>query len=178
MKIQRHSLGDHIRLLAPLFGLIAAVWALRLVVYAAGAPGIVIHFVSVTLAGAVSLLLAVLLIHLKRFGGYASVFVCAFLLQSWAHLLIAGAIAFAALTGTSNVYTAPEFIPHMPQPISLWRHMFGHLTFGVGTGTLFGSAMGCLLLWVLRHLIPLKPEGDAGQFAQKPQSQSSAAQGR
>jgi len=33
-------------------------------------------------------------------------------------------------------------------------HIHGHLTFGVGVGTLLGAAEGCLLLWLLRRLVP------------------------
>ena len=50
MKIGGHGLRDHIRLLGPLLVLMAAVWALRIVLYAAGAPSFVLHVVSVTLA--------------------------------------------------------------------------------------------------------------------------------
>ena len=51
MKIGEHGLGDHLRLLAPLFAFIAAVWALRLVLYAAEAPTPLLRVCSVTVAG-------------------------------------------------------------------------------------------------------------------------------
>ena len=38
MRIGEHGFGDHLRLLAPLFGLIAAVWALRWIADIASAP--------------------------------------------------------------------------------------------------------------------------------------------
>ena len=38
MKISGHGLRDHFRLLMPSFGLITAVFVLRLVLHAAGAP--------------------------------------------------------------------------------------------------------------------------------------------
>jgi hypothetical protein len=50
----RLGLRDHVRLLAPLFALIAAVWALRLVLDASGAPKGLVRLSSVTVAGAVS----------------------------------------------------------------------------------------------------------------------------
>ena len=53
MKIGEHDFGDHIRLLAPLFAFIAAVWALRLVLYAAEAPSPLLRVCSVTVAGSV-----------------------------------------------------------------------------------------------------------------------------
>jgi hypothetical protein len=153
MKISGHGLRDHLRLLAPLFGLILAVWALRLVLGAAGAPETVMHWTSVSIAGAFAILLAVLLIHSRRFGGYPNVVLAAFLLEAYAHLLISAAIGFSALTGISNIYSAAEYAHHM----SPLQHIVGHLTLGIGSGTLFGSAMACFLLFLLRKLLPVPP---------------------
>jgi hypothetical protein len=150
MKIGSHGLRDHIRLLMPLFGLIAAVWLLRLVLDKAGTPPSLVRLASVTVAGSASILLAVLLIHFKAFGGYGNVAAAAFLLEFWSQLLICGAIAFSSLTGTTNIYTAPEYSPRSGQ----LAHIIGHITFGLGLGTLFGAGMGCLLLWLLRRIVP------------------------
>jgi hypothetical protein len=147
------GLRDHFRLLAPLFALIAAVWALRLVLDAAGAPYGVVRLSSVTVAGAVSVLLAVVLMHFRRLGRYSNVIVATILLVFWAQLLSVMAIAFAAVTGIQNVFAAPEYSPHGVGPLP---HIAGHLTFGLGFGILVGSAMACLTLWTLRRLVPLE----------------------
>ena len=152
MKINGFRLRDHLRLLAPLFGLIAAVWALRLVLAAIGASRWVLSMCSVSVAGPVALLLAVLLIHTRHFGSYTNVVASAFLLAFCQQGLIIAAIAFATLTGTQNVYSAPEF----SFGLTPLRHILSHLTFGIGLGTLSGSAMGCLLLWMLRKFVPLQ----------------------
>jgi hypothetical protein len=149
VNINGHGLRDHLRLVAPLLGLIAAVWALRLILAAAAAPRIVVLAFSVTVAGAFCVLVAVLLIHVRRFGSYANVVFVSFLLCCWQQLLIIAAIAFSMLTGKQNIYTAPEF---MGMSHTAWQHILGHLTFGIGLGTLVGAAMGCLLLWMLRRL--------------------------
>ncbi len=155
MKIGGHGLRDHLRLLAPLFGLIAAVWVLRMVLDLAGThPGIV-RYVSVSVAGAASGLIAVWLIHFRRFGGYSNVVFATFLLMLWEESLIVAAIAFSALTGTDNVYTANEYA----MGLSHTKHIALHLTLDEGFGTLFGSAMGCALLWLLRRVIPLPQPG-------------------
>ena len=153
MRIGGHRLREHVRLLAPLFGFVAAVWALRAVVWAAGATkeSLWLRLVSVTLAGALSILLAAIMIHRRRFGGYASMVASAFLLMCWEQVLIVAAIAFGALTHTQNVYSAPEF----SFGESPWAHAAGHLTFGIGSGTIFGGVMGCLLLWMLRRADPV-----------------------
>ena len=149
MKIDEHGPRDYLRLLAPLVALIAGVWALRLVVYAAGVTGPALHVISVTLAGRVSILLAVIMIYYRRFGSYASVIASVFLLSCWEQLVISAAILFTVLTGIFNVYSAPEFtVRETPA-----THLLVHLTVGIGSGTLFGAAMGCLLLLIFRKLV-------------------------
>jgi len=150
MKIDGHGLREHIHILAPLFGLLAGVWALRMVLSIAGAPLSVIRICSVTVAGAVSILLAALLIYFKRFGGYASVATAAVLLGIWEQLLIVGAIAFTVFTRIATIYSAPEFGGRL-SPLS---HIMGHLTFALAIEALFGAGMGSLLLWTLRKLVP------------------------
>jgi len=161
MRIGGHGLREHIRLLMPLFGLIAAVWLLRMVLYKAGTPPTVVRMVSVTVATAVSILLAALVVHFKAFGSYANVVLAAFLLELWSQLLISIAIAFSAVTGTTNIYSAPEYSFHRAVGHRVAHgplvHIFGHLTGALGFGTLFGAAMGCLLLWMLRLLVPVTP---------------------
>jgi hypothetical protein len=149
MRIGRHGLVDHIRLLGPLFGFIAAMWALRIILYAAGAPrgSLELRLVSVTVAGGVAVLLAVVMIHRRAFGGYTSVVAAVFLLSCWEQILISAAIVFTALTGIPNVYAAPDFA-FVP---GVWHHAAGHLTVGIGSSAIFGSAMGCILFWMLRR---------------------------
>ncbi len=152
MKVCGYGIREHVRLLAPLFGLIAAVWALRLVLDAAGAPRGLVRIFSVTVFGAVAVLLAVLLIHFRGFGSYPNVAVAALLLVFWQQLLIVAAIAFSTLTGTKNIFAAPEYSGPGLTP---GRHILGHLIFGIGMGELMGAAMGCLFLWLLRKILPM-----------------------
>jgi len=153
MRIGRHRLRDHILLMRPMFVLIAAVWMLRLILAAANSPEWITRVTSVTTTIAVAVLLAVLLIHFKRFGGYASVIVSAFLFNLWAQALIIIAILLSYFTGTENVYTALEYsLPGAPN--SHLEHVYAHLTFGIGIGTLVGTTFGCLMLFLLRRLGP------------------------
>jgi len=150
MIVGGRSFRDHLRLLWPLFGLITAVWVLRMVLGFAGVPKWVLHWVSVTLATTVAVFLAVLLINARRFGSYANVVLSVFLLAAWEQLLLSGAVAFAALTGTHNIYSAPEY-SHHATPL---QHALGHLTFGIGFATLFGSAVGCALYFLVSRIMP------------------------
>jgi hypothetical protein len=153
MKIGQRGLGEHLKLLAPLFGLIAAVWALRWILDVASAPPALVRALSVSVSGAVAVLVAVALIHFKRFGGYTSVVVSAFLLILWEQLLIVGAIVVTMVSGKENIYTIPEFDPGATH----LYHITGHITYGLGFEGIIASAMGCALLWVLRRLVPPAP---------------------
>jgi hypothetical protein len=144
---------EHVRLLMPLFAFVAAVWLLRLLLSALGVSLSVSRFFSVTTASAIALFLAVLLIYFRGFGGYTNVVATSLLLNAWSQLLIIIAILFAVATGTENVYTLPEFSVPGDDPMHL-RHIFGHLTFMLGLGTLLGTGVGCLMLWFLRWMVP------------------------
>jgi hypothetical protein len=151
VNINGHGFRDHSRHMAPLLGLIAAVCALRLILAAAGAPRGLVMAVSVTIAHAFCILVAVMLIYIRRFGSYANVVFAAFLLSCWSGVLVSAAVAFTAFTGRMNIYSEPEFSGRGLTPM---QHILGHLTFGIGFGTIFGAAMGCLLLWILRKMPP------------------------
>ncbi len=139
-----------LRLLGPLFGVILAVWFLRVLLAAAGATGWLVASLSITGIVPVSTLLAVLLIHVKRAGGYGQVLLASVLLAAAGHLLVSLAIAFTMATGAGNVYSAPEFTPsHSTQLLHLYAHLLGIIPFG-----LLGSIVGCFFLWLLRALMP------------------------
>lgn len=159
MRIDGHGLRDHLRLLSPLFGLIAAVWALRLIMDLAGTPVVVVRMASVGVTGAVSVLVAAFLLHFKRFGGYLSVMAAAFLLICWEQVLIVLAIAFATLTRTVNVFSSAEY----SFGLSPAKHIAAHLTYGLVVESIFGAAMGCLVLWMLRRLVPIKETSKPGE---------------
>ena len=157
MKIEGHRIREHIRLLAPLFGFIAAIFILRMILAAADSPFWLVRMVSVSTSTSLAVLLAALLMHTRRFGSYVNVVVASLLLNLWAEVLIILAILFTTFTRIQNIYTAPEFSVPGEDPQHL-RHIYGHLTFSLPTGTLAGAAVGCLFLWLLRTLAADKPK--------------------
>lgn len=165
MMLSGRTLREHIQLLVPLFGLITAVWVLRWSLFQIGVPLSIVRLISVTAAVPVCILLATLLIHSKKFGGYLNAIVCAVLLVIWSQFLIVLAVFFAVMTGFENVYTLPEFSVPGADPLH-FRHIRGQLTFAIGSESLFGSLIACLFLFMLRRLTPrdrrVKDQGDSG----------------
>jgi hypothetical protein len=154
MNIEGHSLREYLHLTFPAFGLILAVWMLRLVLAAAGAPLNIVRLFSVSVASAVAMVLAVLLLHLHHAGGYLGAFVCSYVLGIWAQLLLVSAIIFTIVSGIPTIYSAPEFTP---PAWSQWRHVLSHLFFGFVVGAVFSFVLSALLLWMFRRLVPVKP---------------------
>lgn len=153
MNVCGRSIRDHVRMLAPLFGLITLVWALRWVLDETGFSHGLVRAFSVTGATSLAILIAVWLIHRRGFGSYPNVVVASLLLVVFSQLVIIVAIIYSVMTKTENVFTEPEFSITGDDPYH-FRHIIGHLTFGIGAGMLFGAATGCLMLWLLRTLVP------------------------
>lgn len=153
MKAEGLGLKDQVRFLAPFFGVLAGIWTLRLLLDASHSPAWLIRLASVNAFSAIAVPLAVLSMHVRGRGGYAQAVVASFLLNAWAQSLIIAAIVFSVGTGIETVYTAPEFSMPGDDPRHL-RHIYGHLTFGIGLGSLIGAAVGCLLLLLLRKVVP------------------------
>ena len=153
MNIGGRTFGEHLRLLWPLFAMITAVWLIRLVSSAIHLSPLIVSAASLTLAAPLAVLIAVVMMHRRGFGGYANVVVASFLILAYAHFLIVLAIIFSVATGVENVFTRPEFSIPRDDAFHI-RHILGHLTFGIGAGTILGAGTGCLLLWLLRTLVP------------------------
>ena len=153
MKVHGHGLREHIRFLAPLLIFLVIVWIVRTLLGVVNAPLWFSMLFSVSAAAVIALLVAILWFHIRGFGSYPNVVMASFLINAWTHLLIILAIAIAVITNTENIFTRPEFSMKGDDAYHL-RHILGHLTFGIGANTLFGAGMGCLMLWLLRLVVP------------------------
>jgi hypothetical protein len=154
MNMCGRGLRDHIRLLAPLFGFITVIWVLRWALDAAGAPHGLVRALSVTGATSLAILVAVWMIHTRGFGSYPNVVLASLLLVVFEQALIVIAIAISVASKTENIFTKAEF--SMPDDPNHVKHILGQLTFGIGAGMLLGAATGCLMLWLLRMLVPAR----------------------
>jgi hypothetical protein len=155
MRISGRTFSEHIRLLTPLFGIITAVFALRLLLGFVNVPGWLLVTVSISVIVPICIVLMTVLVHFRRFGGYGNIILSTFMLVVWSQLLIVAGILFSVTTGIENIYTYPEFSIGGEDPYHI-RHITGHLTFGVGIETVFGSILSSILLYMLRRTSPRK----------------------
>jgi hypothetical protein len=81
--------------------------------------------------------------------------VASLLLTAWGQILVIAAIVFSILTSTQNVFTQPEFSMRGDDPLHL-HHIYGHLTFGIGLGTLFAQ-YGVLVILDLERIGSQRP---------------------
>ena len=98
------------------------------------------------------------LIHRRGFGVLRTYTVVAsLLLVIFSQIIMVLAILFSVITKIENVFTKPEFSIIGEDPYHV-RHIVGHLTFGIGAGMLFGASgcTGCLMLWLLRAMVPVR----------------------
>ena len=139
--------------------LIVVVGLGRLGLSLAGVPISIVKWVSLTLVSVIGIFYCAVQVPRKGFGGYKHLLPL-FLMQALtANIIIAGGIALAALTGSDNIYSVPEYSGILAtRP---WLHAIGHLADGLIIGPLIGWLIGSIIMLVVIKLSPGKPAGPA-----------------
>jgi hypothetical protein len=89
--------------------LIGSAFIIRMAISAAGTPIDVARWVSINIVLLAGLVYCSVAVQTTGFGGYKQLFGLLLIQNVFAHTLIALGIALAVVTGTDNIYTAPEF---------------------------------------------------------------------
>ena len=103
------KLSEYIQFERWILVLVAAAFVIRLVLPLAGAPITTTRLASINLVLLVGLIYCSIAVHTSGFGSYKQLFGLLFIQTAFAHLLIALGILLGVVTGTDNIYTAPEF---------------------------------------------------------------------
>ena len=150
MKIFGRTLGDYVRFQKPFLILILVVGLARLGLSLAGTSNATVRWLSMT----VVLLLGVIYAGLKAPGagfGYRHLLPAVFLQAALLNGITIAGILIAIATGQDNIFTTPEFSPPGDEGRGAF-HVFGHVVFGTGIGTLLSWAIASLVLWVKSKL--------------------------
>ena len=150
------SLSGYVAFQKPVLILIAAVWALRLVLSMAGVPVAGVKFVSVTGVLVLGALYYGWAVGQKGFGSFKQLYGLNLIQGLFSQTLVALAIVLAIVIGQDNIYTIPEFYPPsqgndpmgMPPDGKNIGHAVAHI---VLAGAIFIPSVG----WLLGSLVLL-----------------------
>lgn len=124
----------------------------RLTLSLAGAPNSVAKWISVTVVLLVGVLYYGVAVHTSGFGSYKQLYPLALFQSLLGEGLVALAVALAILTGTDNIYTAPEYSGGGDG--KNWLHVVAHVVIGAVVLPLVSWAVGSLVMLVTRKVAP------------------------
>lgn len=148
MKIFGKTLGEYVRFQKPFLILILAVGLVRLALTLSGAPNSAVRWLSMT----VVLLAGVIYAGIKapRAGlGYRHLLPVMVLQAALLNGITIVGILIAISTGHDNIFTSPEFSPPGNEGRGAF-HVFGHVLFGTGIGSLLSWGLSSLVMWITK----------------------------
>lgn len=141
------SIGEYLRFERGLLAAIVVVGLSRLVLSLGGLPMDVVKMFSVTALLLVGVLFAGVAVVVRGFGGYRHLLPLLFFQSVVATAIIVAAIGLAAVTGKTNVYTAPEYT-NLPNYLP---HALGHLA-GIVVFPLLAWPVAAAVMWATRAI--------------------------
>jgi hypothetical protein len=131
--------------------LVAAVFVIRLGLSLAGTPIETTRWVSINLVLLLGLIYCSVAVHTRRFGGNKHLFGLLLIQIAFAHILIALGITLGIVTGTNNIYTAPEFFGGSNG--ATWSHVLAHIAAGLVLPVI-AWLVGSAILFAAKRLAP------------------------
>jgi hypothetical protein len=150
MKIFGKTPGEYVHFQKIFLGLILVVGLARLALSLAGAPDSAVRWLSMTMV----LLGGVIYAGIKAPGlgfSYRQLLPVVFLQAALVNGITIIGILIAISTGRDNIFTAPEFSPPGDEGRGAF-HVFGHVAFGTGIGSLLSWAISSLVMWVAKKI--------------------------
>jgi len=145
--------SEYIRFQRWILILVATVFIIRLVLPFAGVAIAQARWISINLVLLIALVYCSIAVHTSGFGSYKHLYGLILVHNGFAHLLIAFGIALGILTGTDNIYTAPEFFGGSSG--RNWSHVLAHV-FAVLIVPLIGWLIGSVILFITKRLKPVR----------------------
>jgi hypothetical protein len=146
MKIFGKSLGEYIRFQKAFLIAILVVGLLRLILSMAGLPISTVRLFSVTVVVLIGALYYGIQAPRTGFGTYRHLLPLVFLQAVLSNGIAIAGILIAIATGEDNAFSEPEFGGQGA------FHVFGHVVFGMGIGSLLSWAISSLAMLVTKKL--------------------------
>jgi hypothetical protein len=132
--------------------LIVLVFLVRLALSLSGTPNATAKWVSVTVVLLFGVVYYGVAVHTRGFGSYKQLLPLLLFQGVLAETLVALAIVLAIVTGTDNIYTAPEYSGGGDG--KNWTHVVAHLIVGSVVLPLVTWAISSLVLLVTKKVAP------------------------
>jgi len=161
MRIFGKPLSEYVAFSKLFLGLILIIGIVRLALSLAGVPNSTAKWVSLTGVIWIGILYFSIRVHTSGFGSYRQLLPI-FMLQSLAaQVIIVTAIVLAILTGTDNIYSAPDysggrvgqFLFGANYHGKTWFHAVAHLVLGSTIRPLLDWLVGSLIMLTTRKLV-------------------------
>ena len=150
MSIFGRRLSDYVKFCWPFLLLIAMAGATRLTLSLGGVSNSTAKWFSMTALVWIGALVYSVRVHLSRFGSYKELLVVCVLMNLIEQGIAISGIVLAIVTGTNNIFSAPEFA--FGANGATWLHAIAHLFVGTTLGSLVPWAVGSGVLAAIRRL--------------------------
>ena len=145
------KLADYIRFEGWILILLAVVFLVRLGLSLSGSSFSQIRWVSMNLVLLLGLIYCAVAVHIREFGGYKQLLGLLLVQNVFSHTLIALAIVLSIVTGTPNIFTAPEVSGGGDG--ATWLHVTAHAMAGF-LAAVVAWLIGSVILFMTRKLKP------------------------
>ena len=153
MNIFGKRLSDYAAFSRVFLILIPLVGIVRLALSLGGEPNSAVKWVSITLVQWIAVIYFAVRVHTTGFGSYKQLLAIYVLLNLVAQAVIISGIILAIVTGTPNIFSAPEYA--FGGDGATWLHVAAHLFIGTIAGSLVPWLLGSLILLATRKLSPV-----------------------
>jgi hypothetical protein len=131
--------------------LILAAGVTRLALSLGGVPNSTAKWFSMTALSSIGVVYYAIRVHTTGFGSFKQLLVICTLQNLVAQSIAIFGIVLAIVTGTGNIFSAPEYA--FGGDGRTWLHAGAHLVFGTTAGSLMPWLIGCVILAATRKLM-------------------------
>ena len=141
--------------------LIAAAGVTRLFLSLSGAPNATAKWFSMIALVWIAAFYFAIRVHTSGFGTYRHLLPIYALLNLTAQVIAIAGILIAILSGTNNIFSAPEYA--FGADGKTWLHLGAHVVVGTTVGTLIPWLVGCLIMFISTKLVRDVRTGDTAR---------------
>ena len=150
MSIFGRRVSDFVKFSWPFLLLVPMTGATRLALSLGGVSNSTARWFSMTALVWIGALFYSVRVHFSRFGSYKELLVICTLINLIEQLIAVSGISLAIVTGTANIFSAPEYA--FGGNGATWLHVIAHLFVGTTLGSLVPWAVGSGVLAGIRRL--------------------------